>query len=138
MLEAERERTAVFVSALAGAERVRRLSAWTRVFVCGEREVDVREMGRVLRDELGVRRMMCLGGPRLNATLIEAGAVDELFLTLAPKFQGGRGWATAVEGVGFPAEVMPRLELVSMYENDGELYLRYRLPRTESLVKSES
>jgi riboflavin biosynthesis pyrimidine reductase len=136
MLQVERENTALFVSSLAGPERLKQLSEWTQVFVCGEREVDPLLMGGVFRDRLGVNRLMSLGGPKLNASLIEAGAIDELFLTLAPKIQGGSGWETAVEGAGFAADLMPRLELLSLYGDGSELYLRYRLRRSADEGKS--
>ena len=47
----------------------------------------------------GAPRMGRWGGPTQNATLMGAGAADELFLPLAPKIQGGRGFGTAVEGI---------------------------------------
>ena len=100
MLQVEREKTALFVSSAVGTEHLKQLSEWTQVFVCGETAVDPILMGGVLRDRLGASTMMCLGGPKLNATMIETGAVDELFLTIAPKIHGGAGWETAVEGTG--------------------------------------
>ena len=36
-------------------------------------------------------RVLCEGGPHLHAELIEAGLVDELFVTHAPKLIGGEG-----------------------------------------------
>lgn len=135
MFHGNRERSALFVSALAGAERLARLREWTQVFVCGETEVEPWEMGRVLVEQLGVSRMVSLGGPRLNGTLLEASAADELFLTLAPKIQGGSGWGTAVEGVnggpGFGAAELAALSLISVYGDGAELYLRYRFPASE-------
>jgi riboflavin biosynthesis pyrimidine reductase len=94
-------------------------------------------MGRRLRDDLGVGRMMCLGGPTLNATLIQAGTVDELFLTMAPKLHGGAEMPTLMEGAGFEPRAMPVLELLSLYADGGELYLRYRLPPPVDLPRPE-
>ena len=85
-------------------------------------------MGAILRDELGVCNTICIGGSILNAALIEAGVADELFVTLAPKLQGGSGVSTLIEGRGFPVERLPLLELLSLYGDGDELYLRYRLP----------
>jgi riboflavin-specific deaminase-like protein len=42
-----------------------------------------------LHTRLGVRTVMCEGGPHLNGQLFAAGLVDELFLSLAPKLAGG-------------------------------------------------
>lgn len=71
----------------------------------------------------GVRRMVCEGGPTLNASLVEAGLADELFLTLAPTLLGGRSPLTLLSG----EVIRRRLELRSVYERAGELFLRYRV-----------
>jgi len=128
MFQTARENSALFTSSQISAGRRRQLDEWTQVFICGEATVDPVVMGRTLRDELGANSMICLGGARLNATLLEAGQVDELFLTLAPKLQGGSRMPTAVEGLGFTADNLPTMELLSLYGDEGELYLRYRLP----------
>ena len=44
-----------------------------------------------LRDERGVRSILCEGGPTLNFHLLAAGLVDELFLTLNAKLERRRG-----------------------------------------------
>jgi riboflavin-specific deaminase-like protein len=121
--------TAVFTTDRVSPGRREELGKNARVYVCGLDEVDVLQMGAILRDKLDVGSMICLGGPTLNASLIEGGVADELFVTLAPKLQGGSRMATAVEGPGFPATGLPLLELVSLYGDGSELYLRYRLPR---------
>jgi 2,5-diamino-6-(ribosylamino)-4(3H)-pyrimidinone 5'-phosphate reductase len=117
---------AIFTTDRVSSGRREDLGRYARVYVSGRDEVDVLQMGAVLRDQLGVGSLICLGGPSLNASLIEAGAADELFLTVAPKLQGGSKMSTLMEGAGFPAEKMPQLELLSLYGEDGELYLRYR------------
>jgi riboflavin-specific deaminase-like protein len=78
-----------------------------------------------LRAERGVRSLLCEGGPRTHAQLLEAGLVDELFVTHAPKLAGGEGPGLAV---GLPELERP-LELVWLLEQDGELFGRYRTPR---------
>src|SRR3954453_13663246 len=44
---------------------------------------------RRLRSDYGIRSIVCEGGPNLNATLIPAGLVDELYLVYPPKLAGG-------------------------------------------------
>jgi riboflavin biosynthesis pyrimidine reductase len=91
----------------------------------------VRHQGRVdlpqafgyLRRERGVRALLSEGGPRLHAEMIEAGLVDELFVTLAPKLIGGDG-PHLVEGLG---ERERPLELAWLLEEEGELFARYRV-----------
>lgn len=74
-----------------------------------------------LRARDGVRSILCEGGPTLNGALLAAGAVDELWLTVAPALAGGRA-LTIVTGT-LPALV--RLELLSAHLGDGSLFLRY-------------
>ena len=112
MFETARENTAVFTTSRIPDERRRQLEEWTQVIICGESTVDALLLGEAMRDTLGIRNMICMGGPRLNATLIEAEVVDELFLTFAPKLQGGSGMATLMEGKGFLPERLQPLELL--------------------------
>jgi riboflavin biosynthesis pyrimidine reductase len=105
------------------------------VYVTSDASVDVpAEVKRVpdvpaVIDDLasrGVKRILCEGGPRLNAALLDAGLVDELYFTLAPKLAGGADPLTIVHGGTFP--VVP-LQLLSLQEHDGELFLRYAVVR---------
>jgi riboflavin-specific deaminase-like protein len=86
--------------------------------------LDLERVSAVLRAEHGVRSVLCEGGPTLNGELIRRGLVDELFLCHAPKLTGGPDPLTIVEGV-LPETV--ELELVSLLESEGYLFLRYRL-----------
>jgi riboflavin-specific deaminase-like protein len=87
-----------------------------------EGPVDLAEALRHLRQERGIRALLCEGGPRLHAELQAARLVDELFLTIAPKLVGGAA-PRIIEGE-LPA-ISP-LELAWLLEEDGELYARYR------------
>jgi len=87
--------------------------------------VDLGEALRYLRSQRGVRALLCEGGPRLHAQLIDAGLVDELFITHAPKLAGGDGPGLAV---GLPELERP-LEVLWLLDEDGELFARYRVPR---------
>jgi riboflavin-specific deaminase-like protein len=78
-----------------------------------------------LREDHGVRSVLCEGGPTLNSHLLAAGLVDELFLSLNPKLAGGASALTIVAGRELvePAE----LELVSVAEGGGDLFTRWRV-----------
>jgi riboflavin biosynthesis pyrimidine reductase len=86
---------------------------------------DLRPLMARLRDEYGVRSVLCEGGPTLNASLLPYGLVDELFLTVAPSLAGGADALTIVAGAPLPE--MVELELAWALEESSELYLRYRL-----------
>lgn len=86
--------------------------------------LDLAAMLRDLRAERGVRALLCEGGPHLHAQLIDAGLVDELFVTYAPKLAGGEGPTLAAE---LPELERP-VELAWLLDEDGELFARYRVP----------
>ena len=92
-----------------------------------EGAVDLREALGYLRRERGVRALLCEGGPRLHAQLIDAGLVDELFITRASKLAGGPGPGLVVD----LSELERPLELAWLLDSDGELFARYRIPRDD-------
>ena len=87
--------------------------------------VEIATVLRWLRQERGIRSLLCEGGPRTLAQLVAAGMFDELFLTVAPKLAGGSGPRILEGELSAPAE----LELVWLLEADGELFARYRARR---------
>ncbi len=80
---------------------------------------------------LGCREVLVEGGGALIGPLVEAGRLDELHLTLVPLLIGGASTPSLLEGPGFGAAAMPRLELLHCEQVGDELYLHYRLPRRE-------
>jgi len=87
-----------------------------------ESRVDIAEALRYLREERGVRALLCEGGPRLHRQLQASGSVDELFLTISPKLAGGEE-PRPIEG-DLPQPV--EWELAWLLEERGELFARYR------------
>jgi riboflavin biosynthesis pyrimidine reductase len=73
----------------------------------------------------GIRSLLCEGGPHLNGTLFLERLVDELFLTIAPTIAGAGESLTIVEGLALPYAL--DLELLTMHEAAGHLFLRYRV-----------
>jgi riboflavin biosynthesis pyrimidine reductase len=78
----------------------------------------------LLRQRHRVRSLLVEGGPTLLASFVAAGALNELFLTLAPKLVGGAGEIGILEGAA-PA-VPIELEIRSVLKEEGFLFLRYR------------
>lgn len=76
----------------------------------------------------GVRTLLCEGGPTVFASLLAAGLVDELFLTIAPKLAGGGPGPTITTGPGLDRALALRPAWV--LEREGSLYLRYRRSST--------
>ncbi len=71
----------------------------------------------------GVRALLCEGGPTLNRGLLEAGVVDELFLTLSPLLTGDGSEPGIVAGGRLGASATLELEWVLRHRD--ELFLRY-------------
>jgi 2,5-diamino-6-(ribosylamino)-4(3H)-pyrimidinone 5'-phosphate reductase len=71
----------------------------------------------------GARRVLCEGGPTLNSALFAAQLIDEIYLTVAPRLAGGADPLTLVKGPRI--DPMLRLQLRSLVEHEGELFLRY-------------
>jgi riboflavin-specific deaminase-like protein len=97
-----------------------------------------------LRERFGVRTLLCEGGPHLNMQLLEAGLVDELFLSLSPQLTGGEETAgnEALRILAGPRlEPSVQLELLSVLDQDSHMFLRYRvkgLPDGEGAPPRES
>jgi riboflavin biosynthesis pyrimidine reductase len=78
---------------------------------------------RRLRSELGLRSVLCEGGPHVLAELLRARLVDELHLVIAPKLVAGADPLTIVSGPLL--EPSAELRLLSLHESGGYLFLRY-------------
>jgi 2,5-diamino-6-(ribosylamino)-4(3H)-pyrimidinone 5'-phosphate reductase len=125
LLNSPGERPLVVVTGSAPAEKVASLAERAEVLVAGEARLDAPAMMRHLRQVLGVQVLYAIGGPTLNGTLLQARAIDEWFMTLAPRLHGGSGLPTLVEGA--VGRGLVGAHLVSLYQDADELYLRYRL-----------
>ena len=90
-----------------------------------EGAVDVTEALRYLRVERGIRSLLCEGGPHLHGDLLQAGLVDEMFVTTGPRLAGGEG-----PGIfsGLPANVVD-LDLAWLLRDGSELFARWRVRR---------
>jgi riboflavin-specific deaminase-like protein len=97
-------------------------TATTVCVVRHEGFVDLAAALRHLRQERGIRALLCEGGPGLHAELEGGAMVDDLFLTIAPKLAGG-GAPRILEG---DLPEVAGLELAWLLEHEGELFARYR------------
>ena len=92
------------------------------VVLTGDDAEPARALAHV-RSEHGVRSVLCEGGPGLNAGLLAAGVVDELFLTVSPLLAATADPLTICGDAGLAAPV--GLGLVWVLEADGMHLLRY-------------
>jgi riboflavin-specific deaminase-like protein len=93
------------------------------VKICGRREINFRAALRWLREQWGVKRLLCEGGGELNDALFRAGLVDELHLTICPKIFGGRRAPTMADGRGFGRlAAAARFRLKALRRVDNELF----------------
>ncbi|MEX2487265.1 MAG: dihydrofolate reductase family protein [Nitriliruptoraceae bacterium] len=111
----------VFTGRRSSAARQASLASVADVHVVDADAVDI----TMIRSELasrGLGRILCEGGPTLNAALLAADAIDEMFVTIAPVLAGGPS-DRIIAGAD---AVSPRnMSLVSILEHDGELLVRY-------------
>jgi 2,5-diamino-6-(ribosylamino)-4(3H)-pyrimidinone 5'-phosphate reductase len=123
------------LSAATPNEVERRLSAAdvATLTTRGER-VDLREALEQLADRFAVRTVRVDSGGALSGALLRAGLLDEISLLLEPRLVGGQSPRTFLRGsdpVSF-ADVA-RLQPISFEQlDDGALWLRYAVERTES------
>ena len=98
-------------------------AAGADVVVAGEDAVAL-DVAVAALTERGHRRIDCEGGPRLFASLAEAGLVDEFRLTVAPYLVAGTADRAAVGGAFDPLE----LELATVLTDGASLLTRYLVP----------
>ena len=79
-----------------------------------------------LREDYGVRALVCEGGGSLFRSLVAAGLVDEVNLTFCPRVFGGRGAPTITGVAGDFLPTSARLRLVEMRPAGDECFTRWR------------
>lgn len=94
------------------------------VVVAGGDRVDVAAAVDALAAD-GLGRILCEGGPGLNAQLLAAGLVDDVFATIAPMVAGNDGPGMVGAGLAGPIA----LTLLEGRVHDGEILLRYHVPK---------
>jgi len=78
--------------------------------------------------ERGHRRILCEGGPTVFGSLLAAGTVDELFLTVSPLLAGRDVWtpfASIAEGVALLPAARIAAHLAGVRSHGDHLFLRY-------------
>ena len=86
----------------------------------------VQDFLKLLFTKYGVNTLLVEGGARTNYEFLQAGLVDQLFLTLAPRLVGSAFDLTMAMGERV-LENKPRIILLSHFTRQNELFLRYKL-----------
>lgn len=128
-----RDGTLVITTESAPPERAAALAERAQILRTGVDSVDLNPALGRLRSAFGIERLLVEGGPSLNQALLDLGLVDEVFWTVAPKLAGGHG-LTLFQGHAPSSRITATLDLVSLYEHDGELFARYRVVRESAEV----
>jgi riboflavin biosynthesis pyrimidine reductase len=94
----------------------------------GDAAVDIRSAVELLRGR-GHRRILSEAGPHVFGSLVEAGLVDELFLTVSPVLAGRppAGSFALVEGAALLPEQVQHAHLRSARVHGSHLFLQYAL-----------
>ncbi|MBN1336369.1 MAG: RibD family protein [Deltaproteobacteria bacterium] len=74
-----------------------------------------------------VRTLLVEGGGDLVFQFLDAGLLQDLYVTVCPRIVGGAGASTLADGKGFPPETARRLRLMSARRLGSELFLHYRV-----------
>ncbi|MCW2529545.1 MAG: bifunctional deaminase-reductase domain protein [Pseudonocardiales bacterium] len=120
-------RTIVITHAASPTEKREQLAEFADVIVAGAEAVDFASA----RDQLAEReltRVLSEGGPSLFARLLAHQVVDELCLTVSPLLAGA-GSGRIVAGEPWPDDLVPKLSLHTLLEEDDALFYRYRVSR---------
>jgi len=121
-----RERPIVVTSEAAPADLLRAAHQAADVIVAGARVVDPALMVKALA-ERGHHRLLCEGGPTFLGAAVEAGALDELCLTISPLLVGGPARRVLDGPVISPPAEMKLTQL--LIDDDELLYARYEVQR---------
>ncbi len=117
----------LIVTTSQGEARLRgKLPSGARIAVLDAQPFPCRPLLGLLRDQ-GLQVVLTEGGPSLVSQLIDAGLLDELFLTTSPRLfgrQSGDGRKSLIEGFDLAGR---SLHLLSVRRHESHLFLRYAL-----------
>lgn len=126
------EAHAVVATTTRGARRVRetvRPAGRLDVVEFGADGVNLERYARMMAADYGVDFLLCEGGATLYGALLEAGIVDEPFITRSPLVVGenpDNPRPSLVEGTGWLPGDAPRMQIRSVRKAGDYLYMRYR------------
>ena len=110
-----------------------RCAANVTVLNLGEERVNLSRFATILHSDFGVNTLLCEGGPRVYGGFVEAGLIDDEFLTLCPTVIGNPALGDSVkprpgliEGTAFMPNTHPKSVPTSLRRAGDHLFLRSR------------
>ena len=111
-----------------GATRLREQSLpGVQILEVGNDEVDLKRLYAQLHSDFEVQTVLCEGGPRLYASLIQANQLDDEFLTISPVVIGanaGEPRPGLIEGLALAPGNAYRAKPIALRRADNHLFLR--------------
>ncbi len=121
------KKTIIAISQSAPKKKIEKIAAKVSVIVCGKKKVELRVLMRCL-GAMGIKKILIEGGSELNASAMEAGIVDKLYLFIAPKIIGGKNAKGVIGGEGAKTIKQARkLRAMTTKRVGNDLLLEYRL-----------
>jgi diaminohydroxyphosphoribosylaminopyrimidine deaminase/5-amino-6-(5-phosphoribosylamino)uracil reductase len=99
VLKHKDRKTIIATTERASKRKVDVVKRLAHIFVLGKKEVDMGKLMAAL-GAMGIRKLLIEGGSSMNASALEAGIVDRLYLFVAPKIIGGKEAKGVVGGRG--------------------------------------
>ncbi|MEH2287195.1 RibD family protein [Nostoc sp.] len=113
-------------AALQHSSDTKTLEKLAELIDLGDTDLDW-ERAYTLMAERGIHKVVALGGGSLTAALLQAGRIDDWWLTIWPVIFGGKHAPSPVEGEGFIPNAAPHLQLIETRQVGSELFLHYRM-----------
>jgi len=123
----EPEKTILATTTIAPVDKVNEIrKTGAEVIVCGDKQVDLKELFKQLADK-GMKAILVEGGGKLNYSLIKENLVDELIVVIFPFIVGDKDAPALFEGRGFLNKLF-HLDMKEIRILDGNIFIHY-LPK---------
>jgi len=122
----------ILATTTAGADYARGATCQAKLDVhnLGAQMVDLKRLSAMLYSDYGVRNLLCEGGARLFANMLDAGLIDEEFVTFCPNFIGRsqeKFRPSYTEGVAWMPGHAPYSKPLTLHRADDFLYMRTKV-----------
>ncbi len=94
--------------------------------VTGKSRVDLARACDILYNEFNVKRLVLVGGGKINAGFLKEGLIDEVSILIGAGIDGRDGMGAVFDGLSEDSKVIP-LKLISVESFDsGAVWIRYK------------